>query len=230
MAGRFVTFDRNAGVNAFISSDYRKKFALDVQVSARNFFDAENQFHQSINISPRYRFSDKMFVILATTLQSRKNEFGYVDDVAGDVFLGQRDITSVENTMQLDYNFNPFKAISLRFRNFWSTADYSSNIFYLLNDDGTRSLTEYDVNENNDPRTNFNIWNLDLSFRWRFAPGSEASLLYRNQIFNSDTLATLNYQESLNNLFDQPIQHTVSLRVTYFLDYNNIKNVFKKSA
>lgn len=230
VAGRFVTFDRNAGVNAFISSDYRKKFALDVQVSARNFFDAENQFHQSINISPRYRFSDKMFIILATTLQSRKNEFGYVDDVAGDVFLGQRDITSVENTMQLDYNFNPFKAISLRFRNFWSTADYSSNIFYLLNDDGTRSLTEYDVNENNDPRTNFNIWNLDLSFRWRFAPGSEASLLYRNQIFNSDTLATLNYQESLNNLFDQPIQHTVSLRVTYFLDYNNIKNVFKKSA
>lgn len=230
VAGRFVTFDRNVGVNGFISSDYRKKFALDVRIRARDFFDVENQFHQSINIAPRYRFSDKMFVILSTTLESRKNEFGYIDDVEGDVFLGLRDITSVENTMQLDYNFDPFKAISLRFRNFWSTADYSANIFYLLNEDGTRSITDYDLEENNDPRTNFNIWNLDVSFRWRFAPGSEASLLYRNQIFNSDNLATLGYQESLNNLFDQPVQHTLSLRVTYFLDFNNFKKVFKKSA
>lgn len=230
VAGRFVTFDRNVGVSGFISSDYRKKFALDVRIRARDFFDVENQFHQSINIAPRYRFSDKMFVILSTTLESRKNEFGYIDDVEGDVFLGLRDITSVENTMQLDYNFDPFKAISLRFRNFWSTADYSANIFYLLNEDGTRSITDYDLEENNDPRTNFNIWNLDVSFRWRFAPGSEASLLYRNQIFNSDNLATLGYQESLNNLFDQPIQHTLSLRVTYFLDFNNFKKVFKKSA
>lgn len=230
VAGRFVTFDRNVGANAFISSDYRKKFALDVRVNTRKFFDEEDQLHQGISISPRYRFSDKMFIVLASALQSRKNEFGYVDNDGDEVFLGKRDITSLENSMRLEYNFDPFRAISLRFRNFWSTADYSSNIYYLLNDDGTRNITNYDLEERNDPRTNFNIWNLDLSFRWRFAPGSEASLLYRNQIFNSDNLATLNYQDSLNNLFEQPIQHTVSLRVTYFIDFNNIKNTFKKSV
>ena len=101
-------------------------------------------------------------------------------------------------------------------------------MFTRLNEDGTRTEVDYDISEN-DPNRNFNIWNLDLSFRWRFAPGSEANLLYRNQIFNLDNQSTLNYGQSLSNLFDQPGQHTVSLRITYFVDYNNIRGWFSKS-
>lgn len=228
--GRFVIFDNNLGANGFISSDYRKKLALDVRVNARTFFDQDEQSQHGISISPRYRFSDKMLLVVASAYNKRDNNFGWVDNTDTDIFLGRRDITSIENSARLSYNFDPFKAISLRFRNFWSTADYSEDVFWTLNENGTRTLTDYDLEERRDPQTNFNIWNLDLSFRWRFAPGSEASLLYRNQIFNSDNLATLNYEESLNNLFDQPVQHTVSLRVTYFIDFNNVKNVFKKSA
>ena len=143
--------------------------------------------------------------------------------------MGQRDITNLENEITASFNFDPYKAIDLRFRNFWSTADYSDNVFFILNEDGSRSEIEYDTTENN-PNRNFNIWNLDLSFRWRFAPGSEATLLYRNQIFNLDELSTLDYGESLNNLFAQPKQNTVSLRITYFVDYNNVKGLFKKKA
>lgn len=228
LENRFVLFDPNVGVNGFISSDYRKKLALDVNFNIRTFFDTEEQEWRSIRISPRYRFSDKMFMVLSTEFSKRDNNFGYVDDDEVDVFLGRRDITSIENTINLSYNFDPFKAINLQFRNFWSTADYSSNTFYILNNDGTRSDIDYDLTEREDPRTNFNIWNLDLSFRWRFAPGSEASLLYRNQFFNEDNLATLDYGDSLDNLFAQPAQHTISLRVTYFIDYNNIKEILKK--
>ncbi|MBT8255110.1 MAG: hydrolase, partial [Bacteroidia bacterium] len=126
------------------------------------------------------------------------------------------------------FNFDPYKAIDLRFRNSWSVADYSDDIFWILNDDGSRTLFDYDTEANN-PNQNFNIWNLDLSFRWRFAPGSEATLLYRNQIFNLDELATLGYGQSLDNLFAQPTQHTISLRITYFIDYNNVKYLFKSS-
>ncbi len=229
--GRFVIFNASAGGNAFVSSDYRKKFAYDLRASARTFLeDDEDQNDFSISVSPRYRFSDKMLLILATSYRKRNNNFGFVDTNGRDVFLGLRNITSFENSANLTYNFDPFKAINLRFRNFWSSADYSGNIFYLLNEDGTRSITDYDLESQENPNRNFNIWNLDLSFRWRFAPGSEASLLYRNQIFNNDELATLNYSQSLESLFEQPIQHTVSLRVTYFIDYNNIKDVFKKNS
>ena len=223
--GRFVTFSENLGGNMWVSSDYRKKFAYDVRAFYRNWF-ADPQERYGINISPRYRFSDNFLVIWTTDYSVRKRDFGFIDLEDDNVFLGQRDITTIENSLSASYNFDSYKAINLRFRNFWSAADYTENTFFLLNDDGTRDLTDYDTTEN-DPNTNFNIWNLDLSFNWRFAPGSEATLLYRNQIFNQDNFSTLNYTDSLNNLFDQPIQHTLSLRVVYFIDVNNLKRSSK---
>lgn len=226
--GKFVIFPASFGGRAFISTDYRKKFAYDIGIGGRKAFEDPRQSY-FIDFSPRYRFSDRFAMIFASELLVNNKIFGYIDNTNEDVFFGQRDITSIENAITASYNFDPFKAIDLRFRNFWSTADYSDNIFFILNDDGTKDVTAYDISENN-PNTNFNIWNLDVSFRWRFAPGSEASLLYRNQIFNVTEMAQLGYTESLENLFDQDKQHTVSLRITYFIDFNNVKYLFHKKA
>lgn len=231
VAGRFVVFEPNWGGGGFISTDFRKKFAFDLRANTRVWFGNQDQVNYNVNFSPRYRFSDKFLLILSTDYSTRKDNFGWVDNTDTEVFLGLRDVTSFENTITASYNFDPYKAIDLRLRNFWSVADHSSNVFYILNDDGSRTqIDDYDTSERRDPNANFNIWNMDLSFRWRFAPGSEATLLYRNQIFNSDNQSELGYRESLGNLFDQPIQHTVSLRVTYFIDYNNIKGIFKKTS
>jgi hypothetical protein len=226
--GKFVTFSSNLGGRLWCSSDFRKKFAYDIGIGHRSWF-ADPQVAWFFDLAPRYRFSDKFLIVLSTDISFREDQFGYIDDNGTDVFMGQRDITNIENVIRASYNFDPYKAIDLRFRNFWSTADYSDNIFFVLNNDGSRTQIDYDTTEN-DPNRNFNIWNLDLSFRWRFAPGSEATLLYRNQIFNQDELSTLNYRESLENLFKQPQQNSLSLRITYFIDYNNVKELFKKSS
>ena len=230
LAGRFVLYEPRIGTGGFVSTDYRKKLAFDVKYGYNKWFGNQDQTNYSLEVSPRFRFSDKFLLIFTSEYEMRIKNFGWVDNTNTEVFLGLRDITTFENSLDLSYNFDSFKAINLRFRNFWSTADYSSNTFYILNQNGTRTETEYDLAERRDPNTNFNIWNLDLSFRWRFAPGSEASLLYRNQIFNSDDLSSLGYTESLGNLFDQPIQHTISLRVTYFIDFNNVRTLFNKAG
>ena len=228
VSGRYVTFNPNYGLNSFISTDFRKKFAIEVGGGYR-FYNDNPQQNFNARIEPRYRFSDNFLVIFETEFNARTKNFGFIDYDGTNIFFGQRDITNIENSLQASYNFDPYKAIDLRVRNFWSTADYSDNVFTVLNEDGSRTETSYDTTENN-PNTNFNIWNLDLSFRWRFAPGSEATFLYRNQIFNQDSQSTINYGESFSNLFDQPIQHVFSLRVTYFIDYNNVKYLFKKSS
>lgn len=231
VAGRFVIFEPNWGGGGFISTDFRKKFAFDLRGSTRVWTGNQDQVNYNIRFSPRYRFSDKFLLILSSDYSTRKDNFGWVDNTDTEVFLGLRDVTSFENTISASYNFDPYKAIDLRLRNFWSVADHSSNVYYILNNDGSRTqIDDYDTTVRRDPNANFNIWNMDLSFRWRFAPGSEATLLYRNQIFNRDNQSELDYTESLNNLFDQPIQHTVSLRVTYFIDYNNVKGIFKKTS
>jgi len=225
--GKYVTFSKSLGTKIFISTDYRKVFAVDLSVGQRKDFDQPQQ-QLFIEFSPRYRFSDKFLVQIDTELTKRDDQFGYIDNTETDVFFGQRDLVSIENTLTASYNFDPYKAIDLRFRNYWTSVDYSDGIFFKLNDDGTKDVVDYQITQENDPNRNFNIWNLDLSFRWRFAPGSEASLLYRNQIFNSDNQATLGYTESLQNLFKQALQNTISLRVTYFLDYNNVSYIFNK--
>lgn len=226
--GKFVTFNQNFGGNMWVSTDFRKQFAFDARIGARTFFD-DPQRNLFLSFEPRYRFSDKFLVVLSSEYFKRNDNFGFIDRNDTDVFLGQRDVTNITNTVTASFNFDPYKAIDLRFRNNWSVADYSEDTFFILNDDGTRSPFDYDISEN-DPNRNFNIWNLDMSFRWRFAPGSEATLLYRNQIFNLDNQSTIGYTESLGNLFEAPQQHTVSLRITYFVDYNNIKYLFNKNS
>ncbi|HSP83156.1 MAG TPA: DUF5916 domain-containing protein, partial [Gillisia sp.] len=74
---------------------------------------------------------------------------------------------------------------------------------------------------------NFNIWNLDLSYSWQFAPGSEAILLYRNSIFNLDNESDLGYLQSLESLLQEPLRQNISLRIVYYIDYNNVRNIFK---
>lgn len=225
--GEFVLIPPNLGGRLWASSDFRKKFAFDVGVGARTWFD-DTQRALFMDFSPRYRFSDKFLLIYSADLSLREDNFGWIDNNDEGIFFGQRDLTTLENQVTASYNFDPYKAIDLRFRNEWTTADYGDNVFTSLNEDGSRSPVDYDITEN-DPNRNFNIWNLDLSFRWRFAPGSEATLLYRNSIFNLDEQSTLNYSQSMSNLFEQPGRHTVSLRVTYFVDYNNLQTLFAKS-
>ena len=139
----------------------------------------------------------------------------------GLIYFGLRNIKSIENNLRMEYNFNRDASLSLRFRNFWSTADYHEKLFELL-EDGTRKEVNYSI-LNRNPNTNFNIWNLDLNFEWWFAPGSNMVLLYRNQIFNRDNQSGINYYNSLKNLFETPTEHQLSLRLNYLIDYNKIK-------
>lgn len=222
--GRFVIFNDNLGSDFFISSDFRRKFAYELGGGYTSFFEDPHR-RWFLRASPRYRFSDRFFVRFFTKYSQRNNNVGYVANTAQAIYLGQRDITQIENSFRASYNFDSYQAINLSFRNFWSTVNYADNKYFSLNQDGTLKPAEYDFSLD-DPNTNFNIWNLDLSFSWRCAPGSEAILLYRNQIFGQNKKSDLNYTDSLSQLFDQPIQHSLSLRVVYFLDYTHLKSIF----
>ncbi len=116
-------------------------------------------------------------------------------------------------------------------RNYWSTATYFEELF-TLEQDGSQNietghtLTSLDI----DPNRNFNIWNLDISYQWQFAPGSQLVALYRNQLFNNTAQSLDTFGESLKDLFNQDIQHTFSIKMIYYLDYNSIKSVFNEKS
>jgi hypothetical protein len=98
---------------------------------------------------------------------------------------------SIENSIEASYNFDTKQGVNLRFRNFWSAAVFTEGEIYPAA--GKRGASAYRNLPPQDPNANFNIWNFDLSYRWQFAPGSEAILLYRNSIFNLDNQSHIRF-------------------------------------
>lgn len=203
---------------SWFSTDYRKKFALDVRGGFAIQYDTDAKYH-SLNISPRYRFSDKFEVIYAVKFSKLVNELGYVNELEnGNVIFGKRDVENITNTIAGKLSFNTKSSLSLSFRYYWSPVTYEDN-FYTLNTNGTLENNSYYDNHN----INYNIWNLDLSYSWEFAPGSQLVALYRNSIFNEDDLSHLDFGKNLDNLFNEPVTNNISLKFIYYLDYNKLK-------
>ena len=224
--GHYVTYKKSLGGEAWISSDYRQKFALDARIGYRDYFESDQENYR-LRMSPRFRFNDKLSFIYSFNYSVTNNRNSFVTLKPKDIIFGDRDTESVENSLQGSYNFNTKQALSLSFRNFWSVATFEKDEFKSLQDNGELTDTNYPIPPNEDPNVNFNIWNLDLSYRWQFAPGSEAILLYRNSIFNLSDQSEIGFEESLDRLFEQSLRQNLSLRVVYFIDYNNIRNIFK---
>ncbi|RKS53262.1 hypothetical protein BC962_1511 [Gillisia mitskevichiae] len=225
-AGKFVKYNDNIILDGFISSDYRKKFALDINANYQGFFNSE-QDNFTIILNPRFRFSNKFSMIYSVQYSVSNNRNSFVALETKKEIFGLRDVQSIENSIQASYNFNTKQALNLSFRNFWSVADFKENNFSILKENGDLDPYNYQVTKENDPNANFNIWNFDLSYSWQFAPGSEAILLYRNSIFNFDKQSDIQFTKSLQNLFDQDLRQNLSLRLVYYIDYNIAKNIFK---
>ena len=115
-------------------------------------------------------------------------------------------------------------AINLTFRHYFSEVAYRQ--FYTLKDNGE---LKPDTSFAEKKDGTFNSWNLDLRYSWWFAPGSQLTLLYRNQAQNFLDVARLSMRDNFDRLFNEPMINNLSLRITYFLDYNRAKNWFKKS-
>ncbi|HLA56793.1 MAG TPA: DUF5916 domain-containing protein, partial [Flavobacterium sp.] len=74
--------------------------------------------------------------------------------------------------------------------------------------------------------SNFNTWNLDLSYSWWFAPGSQVSVLYRNNANTFSNNIDKDFGKNFSNVFDDNLNHVFSISVRYFIDYNRAKNWF----
>jgi len=225
-ANRYLEQPSMLGSNVWISTDFRKKFAIESNINISTFADSDRR-GLYMRVQPRYRFSNQFSLIYTISHWRGNNQIGYVNTVDNDIIMGQRDVKNLVNSITASYNFSSKQALNFSLRNYWSTASYADNIYGSLNTDGTLTPFNYDT-VNNDHNTNFNIWNVDLTYNWRFAPGSEAILLYRNQIFNQDEFAERTFSESFDTLFKQPIKHNFSIKVVYYLDYNTLKGALKK--
>ncbi len=199
-------------------SDKRKKFSFHAFSMYWNADSEYNEEMMRITFEPTWRVNDKLRFTLESMQRYSINDIGYVNEGSDIIYFGRRNRRTVTNTLITDIVFNEKMSLSLRARHYWSAAYYKQ--FYTLNTDGT--LTEdnsYD--ENND--INYNFFNINMVYTWRFAPGSDLLLVWKNSVYESGDVVLNNYWSNLNNILDSPQTNLFSIKVLYYLDYLYLK-------
>ena len=226
----FITEDwLNTGV--YISSNYNNTFALDVNLGYETLFEDSRDYESVFfRVSPRIKFNENFIVVYSFNWDQELRERGFIDFIGDEIIYGQRDQITIENSISTSYNFNAMNSLTLSFRNYWSAVQYENNI-YALGENGRLNRDDnYTKDDIDDPDVNFSTWNLNLTYSWQFAPGSFLTAQYRNRIFNFNDNGAQAFGDSLNELFEQPNGNTFSLKMVYFIDYSNLKSVFKRKS
>ena len=220
--GRPLAFPASGNAWIYFSSNYNRKFALDVEPSVR-IFDQENRLNYGLFVSPRYRFNDKLTLIYSTNYNRQNSDIGWVDFSENDIILAERNRTTLTNSISGKYAINNKMTLNLTTRHYWSFAENVQ--FHTLLEDGTFTPNN---NYTSNKDANFNLWNFDLSYSWWFAPGSQITALYRNNAQNFSNEINKSFGSNVGNVFEDNLNHVFSVSLRYFIDYNKAKNWFKK--
>ncbi|MGZ5193576.1 MAG: DUF5916 domain-containing protein, partial [Kaistella sp.] len=223
-AGRFLEIPAMINPWIFINTDNRKKFRLDTYIDYYGF-DEKGRYQLIYQLNPSYKFSDKLRLYYNASINYQNNDRGFVGKNNTDIFMGNRNRFTVENGISSQYTFNNKMALNLSFRHYFSEVTYKG--FSTLNNDG--SVTDTNLFAENRDGT-FNSWNVDLRYSWWFAPGSQLTMLYRNAVGNYLQESGIGIRDNFNRLFSEPMVDNISLKLTYFIDYNQAKNWFKSKS
>ncbi|MHC0442060.1 DUF5916 domain-containing protein [Flavobacterium sp. 3-210] len=230
---RYVIIPRKFESWASLSTNYNNKFALDLNPSI-SIADEPGRMAYGVDVGPRYRFNDKLLLTYYFSFFRKNNNKGYIDNVDGDdnestpdnIVFANRNVVTYSNTLGGKYALNSTMTFNLSVRQYWS---YAENLDILqLEQDGTLTpYPEYTDNKN----SSFYSWNADLSYSWWFAPGSQVSVLYRNNADNFERIIDKQFKDNVTALLNNDaLKHVFSVSVKYFIDYNAVKNKIRKRA
>jgi hypothetical protein len=213
-------------IGTWLSPDYRKRFIVDISGG----YWAGTDYGQSgydLRVKPRFRASDRFNISLQVEYDIDWNNIGYVTDSIdsnGDeqIIFGARDLQTVESVLDMQYIFTKDISLSLRARHYWITVDYDR--YYDLQRDG--SLVRNDYTVDNDFRVN--AFNVDMVFRWIFAPASELLFVWKNNIYTEENEVAKDYFENIRDTFTSPMGNSFSLKLLYYLDYQKLKRKNRK--
>ena len=168
----------------------------------------------------RARIGQHLFAYFRQAYENKPSKAGFIDIVNNDIIFGQRRVKELNNSLTPNYSINSKLNINARIRHYWIQVDYSKQ--FTLQNDGDLVENNHDIDPNKFD-DNFNQFNIDFLAKWQFAPASEISLGYKlgNTFFNNDIRSS--YLSNLKNTINENSSNTVSLKMTYFLDFNRFK-------
>ena len=229
VADRYVIRPSKLGGFIYISTNYNNSFAIDFNPSYA-VFDEAGRNSYGFSLGPRYRFSDKLSLNYNFNFFRQNNNKGYIDSINEDlnlatpntILFANRNVITYSNTLSGKYSLNSQMTFNISLRHYWSYAE-NKNTLSLEQNGRLMDFAGYTDNKN----SSFYSWNADLSYTWWFAPGSQVSVLYRNNAGAFERNINKEFRENFTNLLNNDaLSHVFSISVRYFIDYNEVKNKF----
>jgi hypothetical protein len=224
MIGRYYRQPENYNFNIFIESDSRKAIAGNAYRG--HWHRPEwNQYFNWWGFFVRYRVNNKLSFNAEVNYElgdSRGYVIGQPD--LGYIMFGLRDLATTTNIVGFNYTFNTKMGLRLRVRHNWTTLHYKQ--FFELAENGDLLETTYTgLDQQGYPshNTNFNAINIDMVYFWQIAPGSFLNLVWKDAIASENRNTSLRYFDNLENASRDPQVNSLSLRITYFIDYLTFK-------
>jgi len=234
--GKVFIAPRWTMIGGWISSNYQKRVAIDGGINYA-FVESDNWKEYDYYISPRFRLSDRIFLIPNWTQTFQLNAQGYAfefgtliaDTTITKAIFGQRNRINSISSISLDYNLTNRMGMTFRLRHYRSVITYTS--FFTLEDNGRlQAIPTYsglDADGNSAYNVNFNAFTIDFQYRWVFLPGSEINVVWKNSIFTYDKKVEDYFWRNLTNTFSNGPTNSLSIKVIYWLDAQQLRRKSK---
>jgi hypothetical protein len=218
--GQVFRRGQSLGVGTWLETNNAKKYSGYVEIFNRRFINFYNLKLTEMYFNHTYRFSSKFSIRHNLNITSNNNGLGFTTILNDKSIFALRKVKSIDNTLNLKYNFNNKMGLTFRARHYASAV--TNREFYDLKTDGTLQK-RVSLEQNLD--RNVNYFNIDMVYTWQFAPGSFLNAVWKNATTYSSDDSRITYLNNLQNTLNSDQNNNLSLKVIYFLDYLTIKNM-----
>jgi hypothetical protein len=207
-------------ISAEGSSDSRRKLYVGYNLGyAHTEVENGNYFLTTGNV--RYRFSNRFSLSLSVSRENELNQIGYafLREANGEPIIGYRRNVQTTSVLNGIYNFTSRLNVTLRTRHYWNCVNYRS--FFTVGNDGLHKPIAFIPGQDE----NYNLFNVDAFLTWDFRLGSRIIVGYKNWL--GDPYAVMsgpNYFHNLRNTFNSSHGNELTVKLIYFLDYNQLRN------
>lgn len=217
--GRFINVPAIFSSQFMFSSNYANPFYCDVRAEFERCASWDMTRYY-VQLQPAIRFSPRLLVSLTGTYTRVLNDIGSIwrNEAAAfsaqdSVFMVRRNVTQVETVLNAKYAFNANMNVTLAARHYVSKLD--NREFLYLEHNGDVSPTGSYFGEG----LIYSLFYIDLIYTWRFAPGSELNIVWKNQISPGYCpYQERNWIRDVSDTFSYPQRNNLSIKLIYYLD------------
>jgi hypothetical protein len=211
-------------VGAGGSSDSRKKLYSEFYYGHGFQHNNPTYTYDNARLLVRYLFNDhfNLNAVYAPTFDNSNVDNTYITLPGDKPLLAFRHILEQVLEFNAKYTFSPNANLNARFRHY--NAKITNKKLYTITQDG-------DYLNNQLPYTNaydenFNLQNIDIFYNWIFRPGSRLVCSYKqwlNDAYILNSELQNSFGRNVNTIIKAPKAYAISVRLIWYLDYNQVK-------